>query len=362
MLFVCLQLQSISLPSCPIKFNSRSASIHACRLCVEAESNSLVCGQLQVEAGDSRIYQTTYLRKEQLRHIECKLNISWNFHLCYCSSCIVTTDCYTCGESSMLAGHVLERNASSLAHLINQAHWELIPLSTSLLHILFTRNYCLSGKAISWWKDSRISRLSLQLQCAIGHDTYIYIMYISYSKQLVVDHLIHAHASRHWYEERHSQLRWTLSRNHSSSPYDRVGMVGECEFHVFASSLHCINIHIKPLWFALHYLSTLVPVEGNQVFAQAWVGSFIYYVQTKCKWLVRMDFQIYILSIHLVVCALKACELLDESAQNVWSQSTNLQTCRNRDGQGSTCGILAICYHTYGHMCTAITLVSQIDA
>ena len=121
------------------------------------------------------------------------------------------------------------------------------------------------------------------------------------------------------------------------------------------------NINVIPLCYVRSESCTLVPIKGDQVLAQARVGGSIHNVQTETKLLVRMDLQIYILRIHFTIEALQTRQLVEQTANNVWSYQTQIKTCRNWQCHLSTCCIFAIRNHTDGHMSSLATLVSQIE-
>ena len=173
---VSLQLQAILLPCFPIKINSIATSTHISCLVIQGKGNLLVGCQLDIEISKSRVNQSTYLRNDKLRYIERELNISWSFCLSNGVHRIFTTYRHTCTQCSVIAGQVLEGNLCCATHLVNQTHWELIPLGTCVLHIFLTRHNHLCIQAVCRRKDSSINALCLQLQFAICNYTYIYIM------------------------------------------------------------------------------------------------------------------------------------------------------------------------------------------
>ena len=215
----------------------------------------------------------------------------------------------------MIVATIFERQFNGITHLVNQAHWELIPLRTRVLHILFARNNLLSSQAICWRNDSSFDAFSFQLQCAICHYTYIYIMQISHSKQLIIDYMINARVSRYRHDQWHSQFGRTFHRYHSSRPYEWISVVSEGQFHMLTRCLHSIEVHVVPLHtITFLYFRTLIPIKGNQVIAQARIGSRVHYVQTKTDRLVRMNLQINILGIYLIIYTLYASQFLQEFA------------------------------------------------
>ena len=70
--------------------------------------------------------------------------------------------------------------------------------------------------------------------------------------------------------------------------------------------LDSCQIHIIPNRSTRLDLSTLVPIEGHKILAQAWVGGCIHHIQTKTNILVALDLQINISSINPIVYLLKA--------------------------------------------------------
>ena len=121
------------------------------------------------------------------------------------------------------------------------------------------------------------------------------------------------------------------------------------------------NINVIPLCHIRSEGCTLVPIKGDQVLAQARVGGGIHNVQTETELLVSMNLKIYILRIHFTIEALQTRQLVEQTANNVWSYETQIKTCWDWQCHLSTCCIFAIRNHTDGHMSSLAALVSQIE-
>ena len=167
---------------------------------------------------------------------------------------------------------------------------------------------------------------------------------------------------RYWHEQWHGYLCRAIYRYHSSNPYERISMVGESKVDMATQISYSIKFHIKPSCLTCLNLCACFPIEGYQIFAQARIGSSIGYIQTKVNRLVGLDFQIYIFCIYLVISTLEASEFLNQVTQDVWSQSTQFESSRDRQSNLGTCCILAIWHHTNSYIGTLVTLVSQIEA
>ena len=277
------------------------------------------------------------------------------------SDCILATYSHTCAQSSSLTAQVRKRNLGSITHLIQQTHWELIPLGASILGIYLARLNNYGILTTSRWNNSSVHSFSFQLYWTVSLNTYIDIVHISSSKDAVVHQLIYTCMCRHWYQQWHSHLSWAICRYHSSHPNNRVCVVGEGKVDMITCLLHILDIHIVPNSLTCLYFCACGPVETYQILAQAWVSNAIGYIQTEVNWLVGNNLQIYILSIYLVVGFLEASELLNQVAQDVWSQSAQLKASRDRQCHLCTCGILAVGYKAQCHMSTTVAFVCQIE-
>ena len=278
------------------------------------------------------------------------------------SNAILTTYCYTCGEVSCLRTQVREGDLSSCAHLIHQTHWELIPLRTRFLGIFSNRSNLSCVCASFRWDNSSIYWCCFQLYWAVSLNTHIDIVDVYCIEDAVIHQLIYTCTSRYWYEQWQGQLSRAIYRYHSSNPYNRICVVGECEVDMATQLFHSIKLHVKPCCLTSLNLSASGPIEGYQILTLARVSDSVVDIQTKVDWLIGNDLQEYIFSIYLVISALEALELFDQVAQDIWSQCTNLKTSRNRQSYLSTSSILAVRYHTDGHMCGLVALVSQVEA
>ena len=198
--------------------------------------------------------------------------------------------------------------------VIEQSHWELIPLRTSRLDIFEIRCHLYCIETISRWSNYCIVGGSSHLKSAISHHTYVDIIYIWYCKILIINKLVNAHTSRYRKNEWHGQLSWTINRYHGSSPYERVSMVGKGQFDMLTSILNSSQIYIIPYRGTSLDLSTLVPIESHEILAQAWTSSFINHIKSKLKRLISCNLQIYVSSLYFVRSFLKLYQLFNQFA------------------------------------------------
>ena len=141
-ILIGIQLESISLPICPIKVNSRSTCFSACCLHIHTERDILVAGQLQIEIANSRIYQFAQLSKYLFWDIQRYADIaSWHFHFAIGNDTIVASYGHASLQGSGFICQVFERQLSIFASFVKQTHWELIPLSTCSMFDCITRNH-----------------------------------------------------------------------------------------------------------------------------------------------------------------------------------------------------------------------------
>ena len=178
--------------------------------------------------------------------------------------------------------------------------------------------------AINWSLNGSVNSSSSQLEWTVGYNANVDIVDWVSSHEAIVDNFVHAHASRNRHQERHSQFSRAINRNDRSHPYDRVSMVGEGEFHVFARTFDVGKVDIIPACGVSSHLSALVPIEVDKVLAQARVGSSVLHVETKCDSLIRSDHEIHICSIHAIVETLKTNHFLYEATYYVRSSKSEI--------------------------------------
>ena len=119
---------------------------------------------------------------------------------------------HTCRQFCGLRTLVLECHTSSIAHIVEQAHLEVIPVSTCLVCICLARLYQCSCVAVSLVRCRSISINSLgsQFQSILSFHTYIQVIYISCSENAIIYHMIYAHACWHWHNHWHGQFCWAV--------------------------------------------------------------------------------------------------------------------------------------------------------
>ena len=192
-------------------------------------------------------------------------------------------------QSNMIAAQVLECDTRSIAHVLKQFVRELIPCGTWVVDILHARLYFCMIYAIYWLFYSSVNKLCTHYDSILCQHTYIDIVDWLSSHKAIVDYFINACAWIYRYNHWYSQLSWAVNRNHSCQPYDGVGWVGEGELNMFARTFYFGNIYIVPLCLTRGQCCAFVPIERNQILAQAWVGGRILHIQSKAKFLVRSN-------------------------------------------------------------------------
>ena len=210
-ILVSLQLQSICIPLVPVELSSTSTCIDVNSCQIQAERCWLSGSELQIEVLYICIYQSTYFLNELSRYAQRSIYVLWNFHGSAVSNAIFATYSYTSGQLSSLVAQVLERYAHSVAHLVQQTHWEVIPVSTRCHFVFFTCLYGSSSSAVSCWIiQCSLDSLSCQLQFTIRFHAYIHVLNIHSSKNAIVDHLIYAHTTWNRHDQWYSHLSWAI--------------------------------------------------------------------------------------------------------------------------------------------------------
>ena len=195
----------------------------------------------------------------------------------------------TCGKGDAVRAQVLECETRSIAHVLKQFVRELIPCGTWVVDILHASLYLCMIYAIYWLFYSSVNKLCTHYDSILCQHTCIDIVDWLSGHEAIVDYFINACAWIYRYNHWYSQLSWAVNRNHSCQPYDGVGWVGEGELNMFARTFYFGNIYIVPLCLTRGQCCTFVPIERNQILAQAWVGGRILHIQSKAKFLVRSN-------------------------------------------------------------------------
>ena len=294
---------------------------------IYTECKRIICSQLEHKLGHIGVNEFASRLEELAWDTHCKLTImkflskelSRNLSSYIRDHTILASYSSTCGKGDAVRAQVLECETRSIAHVLKQFVRELIPCGTWVVDILHARLYLCMVDAIYWFFNDCVDKFSTHHDSVFCQHAYIDIVNWLSSHEAIVDYFINActwiYRNHHWY----GQFSWAVDRNNCCQPHDGVGWVGEGELNMFARTFHFGNIYIVPLCLTRGQCCAFVPIERNQILAQAWTGSRIYHIKTKTKFLGRGHMQIHLCSIYFIINFLDTCQLLYKTTYHIGS-------------------------------------------
>ena len=220
-------------------------------------------------------------------------------------------------------------------HILELSHWEMITI------------FIYEQLDLIVWQISIVAREPLHCVCI---------------RQCLLNRCTCRNRERliYWYHY------WASRRHGHLYIHSYAIKVSNSYYHLFLAEEFLdwiLHIHAVPyILICLQLDSISLPISPIEVDSRLTVVVAIFRLESELDRLIASQFYINLLYIPIIEFLLKALYFLHKHLQEVWCKHIKVNTWWNWQCDSSTCCIVAVCHHTYSHVCMLVTLVSKVEA